>query len=161
MYFGSTDGNLYAFGTGLKWTYRNDLFADVGSNELIIDSWSGGVVAASDTIQFTVTQTGIVTDPGSSYRPVLSVRPNPFASNTMVSFELDSPCWSSLRVFDISGRLVGTIHSGEFQAVLIVSVGEEQTIPATGCLPASTRWYCRPLGERYRNSVSAEVNAGD
>ncbi len=30
MYFGSTDGNLYAFGTGLKWTYRDDLYAQVG-----------------------------------------------------------------------------------------------------------------------------------
>lgn len=118
MYFGSTDGNLYAFGTGLKWTYRDDFLAQVGSNQLIADSWSGGAVAASDTIQFTVTQTGIVTNPGGPSRPALSVSPNPFTSNATVSFELDSPCWSSLRVFDITGRLVGTIHGGESRAGL-------------------------------------------
>ena len=162
MYIAASDDSLYAFGTGLKWTYRNDLFADVGSNELIIDSWSGGAVAASDTIQFTVTQTGIVTDPGSSYRPVLSVRPNPFASNTMVSFELDSPCWSSLRVFDISGRLVGTIQSGESQAGSH-SLSWGGTDDSGGMLPSGiyTLVLSSPLGDVYRNSVSAEVNAGD
>lgn len=118
MYIAASDYNLYAFGTGLKWTYRDDLYAQVGSNELIVDSWSEGVVAASDTIQFTVTQTGIVTDPAGSSRPVLSVNPNPFTSSATVSFELDSPCRLSLLVFDITGRLVRTIHSGESRAGL-------------------------------------------
>ncbi len=114
MYIAASDDSLYAFGTGLKWTYRNDLFADVGSNELIIDSWSGGAVAASDTIQFTVTQTGIGTDPGDPRNLTLDVSPNPFASGTAVSFEPLQSGHYSVQVFNLAGRLVRTIGSGEF-----------------------------------------------
>ncbi len=114
MYIAASDDSLYAFGTGLKWTYRNDLFADVGSNELIIDSWSGGAVAASDTIQFTVTQTGIGTDPRDPRNLALDVSPNPFASGTAVSFEPLQSGHYSVQVFNLAGRLVRTIGSGEF-----------------------------------------------
>jgi len=117
MYFASTDYNLYAFGTGLKWTYRDDLYADLGSNSLIVDSWSGGVIAASDTIEFVVTQTGVAVDPmpGSS-DPMLTISPNPFTTVTAVSFEIAEPGCSTVSVFDLSGRLVRTLQHGELQA---------------------------------------------
>lgn len=76
MYFASTDYNLYAFGTGLKWTYLDDLYADVGSNELIVESWSGDMVVASDTVSFAVTQTG--TGPAEMRSP--ACRPHPIRS---------------------------------------------------------------------------------
>ena len=36
LYFPAANGYLYAFGTGLKYTYLDDLFAEVGSNQLIV-----------------------------------------------------------------------------------------------------------------------------
>ena len=63
MYIAATDGYLYAFGTGLKYTYLDDLFAQVGANELIVTSFDEGVAVAADTINFTVTGTGINLEP--------------------------------------------------------------------------------------------------
>ncbi|MDM7993538.1 MAG: PQQ-binding-like beta-propeller repeat protein [Candidatus Fermentibacter sp.] len=119
MYIAASDSNLYAFGTGLKWTYRDDLYADLGTNELIVNSWSGGAIAASDTIQFVVTQTGIATNPGqdpAASDQALTIHPNPFASCASIAFELASPGVASVRVFDLSGRLVRTLRSGELPA---------------------------------------------
>ncbi|RKZ07712.1 hypothetical protein DRQ25_10915, partial [Candidatus Fermentibacteria bacterium] len=104
MYIAATDSNLYAFGTGLKFTYLNDLFADLGSNELIVTSFDGGAAVAADTINFTVTQTGITLEPSS--RLALSASPNPFHSTASISFELSEPGWTSVTVYDLSGRIV-------------------------------------------------------
>ena len=114
MYYASTDGNLYAFGTGLKWTYRDDLAADPGEYELIAHSWYGGSVAASDTVSFTVTETGIGSGPAPGM--LLSLTPNPFAATTVISFMTERPGLPSVRVFDLSGRLVRTLADGEMGA---------------------------------------------
>ena len=112
MYIGAGDGNLYAFGTGLKYTYREDFFyAAVGSNELIVTSFDGGVVVAADTINFTVTQTGITLEPSS--RLALCASPNPFYSAASISFELSEPGWTSVTVYDLSGRIVRTLENSE------------------------------------------------
>ena len=93
MYIAATDNNLYAFGTGLKYTYREDYFyADVGPNELIVTSFDGGAAIAADTINFTVTQTGITLEPSS--RLDLCANPNPFYSTASISSSfpiLDGP----------------------------------------------------------------------
>ena len=105
MYYACTDGYLYAFGTGLKYTYKEDYFyADVGSNELIVTSWDDGVAAAADTINFTVTQTGITLEPSRQLR--LSADPNPFCGSTAISFELTESGPVALQVFDLTGRLI-------------------------------------------------------
>ena len=76
VYIAGQDWNLYAFGTELKYTYLDDLFAAVGPNELIVTSYDDGVAVAADTISFTVTQTGLMVDPMN--RLSLQVSPNPF-----------------------------------------------------------------------------------
>ena len=87
MYIACTDGYLYAFGTDLKYTFKEDYFyADVGMNELVVTSYDDGVAAAADTISFTVTGTGINLDPSRVFD--LAVTPNPFVSNASISFEL-------------------------------------------------------------------------
>ena len=112
MYYTCTDGYLYAFGTGLKYTYRDDWFyADVGTNELIVTSFDGGTAVAADTISFTVTGTGIALDPSPRLR--LNASPNPFHSMTTVSFELSAPGHTSVEIFDLSGRLVRTLVSSD------------------------------------------------
>jgi hypothetical protein len=112
VYIAAIDSNLYAFGTGLKYTYREDYFyADVGSNELIVTSFDGGTAVAADTINFTVTQTGINLEPSS--RLALCVSPNPFYSMASISFELSEPGWTSVTVYDLSGRIVRTLENSE------------------------------------------------
>ncbi len=112
MYIAATDGNLYAFGTGLKYTYREDYFyAEVGSNELIVTSFDGGVAVAADTINFSVTQTGITLEP--SGRLALCASPNPFYSAASISFELSEPGFTSIEVYDLSGRIVRTLENSE------------------------------------------------
>jgi outer membrane protein assembly factor BamB len=112
LYIPAIDGNLYAFGTGLKYTYREDYFyADVGPNELIVTSFDGSAAVAADTINFTVTQTGITLEP--STRLALCASPNPFYSEASISFELSEPGWTSVTVYDLSGRIVRTLENSE------------------------------------------------
>ncbi len=112
LYIPALDGNLYAFGTGLKYTYKEDYFyANVGPNELIVTSFDGGAAVAADTINFTVTQTGIILEP--STRLALCASPNPFYSTASISFELSDPGWTSVIVYDLSGRIVRTLENSE------------------------------------------------
>lgn len=104
MYYPCTDGYLYAFGTGLKYTYLDDLYAQVGSNELIVTSYYGGAAVAADTINFTVSGTGINLEPSRLFN--LSATPNPFRSDAMISFQITEPGFTSVRIFDLAGRSV-------------------------------------------------------
>jgi len=131
MYIAATDGNLYAFGTGLKYTYRDDLFAEVGANELIVTSFDGGVAVAADTVNFTVTGTGINLPPSSLLG--LCASPNPFSSSLSISYSLPVSAEAKLSVYDLSGRLVeileaGSMSSGEH----ILTWTPEQSLPG-GC----------------------------
>lgn len=110
MYYPCTDGYLYAFGTGLKYTYLDDLYAQVGSNELVVTSFNGGAVAA-DTISFTVTGTGINLEPSRLFG--LTASPNPFISTASISFDLSEVGFTSVQIFDLSGRMVSSLIDSE------------------------------------------------
>jgi outer membrane protein assembly factor BamB len=114
VYIAATDWNLYAFGTGLKYTYLDDLFAEVGSNELIVTSFDEGIPVAADTISFTVTGTGISLEP--SHQLALCASPNPFHFSASISFELSEPGYTSIEVYDLSGRIVSTLENSELTA---------------------------------------------
>lgn len=115
MYIAATDWNLYAFGTGLKYTYREDYFyADIGPNLLIVTSFDGGTAVAADTVSFTVTQEGITLEP--STRLALQAFPNPFASSTAISFLLPETGITALEIYDLSGRLVKVLARGGLAA---------------------------------------------
>ncbi len=115
VYIAGMDWNLYAFGTGLKYTYREDYFyAEVGSNELIVTSFDDGTAVAADTINFTVTQTGITLEP--SRRLALCASPNPFHSSASISFELSEPGFTSVYVYDLSGRIVTILENSVLPA---------------------------------------------
>jgi glucose dehydrogenase len=104
VYFAGTDWNLYAFGSELKFTYLDDLFAEVGANELIVTSYDDGVAAAADTTSFTVTQTGLIVDPMN--RLSLQVSPNPFGHSTEITFSLPKSADARVTIYDLTGRLV-------------------------------------------------------
>jgi outer membrane protein assembly factor BamB len=114
VYIAGTDWNLYAFGTGLKFTYLDDLYAQVGSNELIVTSIDGGVEVAADTISFTVSGTGLSLEPGRVFR--LTVSPNPVVSTASISFELSESGFTSIEIYDLSGRKIYTSVNSELQA---------------------------------------------
>ncbi|MCD4849090.1 MAG: PQQ-binding-like beta-propeller repeat protein, partial [Candidatus Aegiribacteria sp.] len=114
VYIAGMDWNLYAFGTGLKYTYLDDLYADVGSNELIVTSFDEGIPVAADTISFTVTGTGITLEP--SHRLGLCASPNPFYSSAFITFELSEPGYTLIEMYDLSGRMVSTLESSELMA---------------------------------------------
>lgn len=107
LYYPVANGYLYAFGTGKKYTYLDDLYAQIGTNELIVTSWDDGIAVASDTINFTVTQTGISLEPSRYFG--LCASPNPLVANASVSFTLDEPGMVSLKIFDLTGRAVSTL----------------------------------------------------
>ena len=108
LYIPALDGYLYAFGTGLKYTYREEFFyADVGSNELIVTSFDDGIAVAADTIDFIVTQTGINLKPTRNLN--LSASPNPMQTSSSISFALGEAGFVSVRVYDLSGRVVSII----------------------------------------------------
>lgn len=115
MYYACLDGYLYAFGTGLKYTYKEDYFyADVGSNELIVTSWDDGAAVAADTISFTVAQTGITLEPTHLFN--LCASPNPMRTSASVSFNLTEPGAVILKVFDLAGREITTLADQQIAA---------------------------------------------
>ena len=114
MYYAGTDGSLYAFGTGLKYTYLDDLYAQLGSNELIVASYDEGIPVATDTISFTVTGTGVYPDPLPLLN--LSLSQNPFSSTTSISFEMSEPGITTIEIYDLTGRNVSTLFNGEVTA---------------------------------------------
>lgn len=112
MFVGATDSCLYAFGTGFKYTYKEEYFyADIGSNDLIVTSFFEGMPVAADTISFFVTQTGISLEP--SFKFNLAATPNPFISSASISFELSQPGLTSLDIFDLQGRKVTSLVNSE------------------------------------------------
>ncbi len=114
LYIAGMDWNLYAFGTGLKYTYTDDLYAQVGENELIVTSFDGGAAVAADTISFTVSETGINFQPSNQL--CLAASPNPFISTASISFELSEQGLTLIEVFDLAGRLVSTLENSELSS---------------------------------------------
>jgi|GEM_PF-724950 len=114
VYYPCTDGKLYAFGSGLKFTYRDDLYASVGTNELIATSFFGGTAVAADTVSFTVAGTGINLAPSSFFN--LSASPNPFVSMASISFNLSEQGFTSVEIFDLAGRRIVTLVNSELSA---------------------------------------------
>lgn len=109
VYIAGMDWNLYAFGTGLKYTYLDDLYARVGSNELIATSFEGATAVAADTVHFTVTGTGINLEP--SHLLGLSASPNPFYFSSFISFVLSKQGFTSVGVYDLSGRVICSLEN--------------------------------------------------
>ena len=107
VYIAGMDSNLYAFGTGFKYTYLDDLHPQVGENELIVTSYDGGSPLAADTINFIVTGTGINLEPTLLHE--LTVTPNPFFSSTSIAFSLAHAGHASVTIYDLYGRIVSEL----------------------------------------------------
>ena len=111
LYFPAANGYFYAFGTGLKYTYLDDLYAQTGSNELVVTAFDEGIAVAADTINFTVTGTGIAPEMSPLFH--LTASPNPFISLTSIVFELTEPGYTTVDIFDLYGRTVISLVDSE------------------------------------------------
>ena len=102
------DWNLYAFGTGLKYTYTgNQLNSILGWNEIVATSFFSGEAMASDTVSYYINQTGIEINPSLHFG--LQGSPNPFSSSVSLSFSLEEVGPVSLSIYDLSGRKVADL----------------------------------------------------
>lgn len=80
----------------------------------IVTAFDEGIAVAADTVNFTVTETGIGLEPAP--RLGLCASPNPFYSVASISFELSEPGYTSIKVFDLAGRIVCSLAESELGA---------------------------------------------
>lgn len=80
----------------------------------IVTAFGEGIAVAADTVNFTVTETGIGLEPAP--RLGLCASPNPFYSVASISFELSEPGYTSIKVFDLAGRIVCSLAESELGA---------------------------------------------
>ncbi len=107
MYISSIDGNLYAFGTGYKFSYDGPITAEVGWNELIVEAYCPGGTIHADTVSFCVDPLGIEdAESGGSTTPELRLLRNPVNSSALLMLTSPSHAEADVRVFDLSGRLI-------------------------------------------------------
>jgi len=111
VYISGMDWKLYAFGTELKFSYLDDLFAEQGVNQLLVSSWSGGSAVSADTVTFTVNGTGMEFGPSNMFN--LAASPNPSTSSVGISYSLPEGATAEIDIFDLSGRLINCSPAGE------------------------------------------------
>jgi hypothetical protein len=92
----------------LKYTYLDDILnPENGWNELVATSFDNGAAVASDTVNFYINPTGIEFEP--SERLLLTGSPNPFLMSTELSFSLPAPGFTSVRIYDLTGRCISNL----------------------------------------------------
>ncbi|MBD3179488.1 MAG: PQQ-binding-like beta-propeller repeat protein [Candidatus Latescibacteria bacterium] len=104
MYVAATDGNLYAFGKNLKYSYTGSISAESGQNRLRVTAWDSlGTEIGSDNLSFTV----------SAPPEVSAINfPNPFNAGTVIKYRLFSRENVTIRIFDVRGSLVTGMDEG-------------------------------------------------
>ncbi len=106
MYIAAIDGNLYAFGTGFKFSYDAPITAEIGWNELIVEAYCLGGTVHADTVSFLVDPYGIEEEPGRPAIPELRILQNPASSSVLMVLMSPSSAAADVRVFDLSGRML-------------------------------------------------------
>jgi len=93
-------------------------------------------------------------DPGTSARVVFApTMPNPFTSTTRVAFSLPRPGHASLRLYDVSGRLVRTLENGDLQAGTYSRVWDRKTDKGTTAMAGMYFYRLEVDGQRFGQKV--------
>jgi outer membrane protein assembly factor BamB len=109
MYFPGGNRLLYAFGTGLKYSYDGPITAAIGWNELIVEAYCPGGMVFADTISFLVDPYGIEDDTlGLPSSPLLRILQNPVSSIAHLILVSPSQAPAEIELFDLGGRVVTT-----------------------------------------------------
>lgn len=113
IYLPIEDGNFYAFGTGLKYTYINEISTTEDTNKLVVFAKDSLGNIASDTIEFYVDLQGIDEEEVSvSDFAIYPISPNPFRYKTTIEYAIPEETVVKLKVYDVSGREIRTLVSG-------------------------------------------------
>ncbi|MBD3276944.1 MAG: T9SS type A sorting domain-containing protein [Candidatus Aegiribacteria sp.] len=101
----------------LEWIHSFDGYV-VGSSPAIGDLDGDGfydfVFGCQDYNIYAYTTAPQGIEPQSNLNPVIvSVAPNPFHSSASISFELSEPGWTSVTVYDLSGKIIRTLEDSE------------------------------------------------
>jgi hypothetical protein len=113
-----TGAIMFTSNGGAEWLMDNTEYSwyDCLSHDGVLTAWSGGseggVWYRADSAVTHVSQL----EPQPEEFSLLQNYPNPFNPSTIISFELASKSTVSLRVFDVLGREVMTLVSGELPA---------------------------------------------
>ena len=111
LYIAGMDGNLYAFGSGWKYTYLDTIQCQLGLNELIATSFDDGLVLATDSITFMVNNVGVALETGNSI--ILKQSQNFSSSTITISFELKISGYTDVEIYDLSGRKMTDLWQGQ------------------------------------------------
>jgi len=104
MYVAATDGNLYAFGQNLRYSYTGRINARNGINQLSVTAWDSlGTEIGGENISFTVASPPEIT---------MVNYPNPFNVRTLIKYRIFAADKVRIRIFDVRGRLVDSINEG-------------------------------------------------
>ncbi len=105
MYVAATDGLLYAFGTGLEYTYESPMTAQVGWNDLVVHATIPGGTILSDTISFLVDPSCVgEVAPAHAGMPVLRILGNPARGVASIVLLSRSHAQARIDLFDLGGR---------------------------------------------------------
>jgi len=110
MYIAATDGRLYAFGSGIKYTHQTGITALPGENVLTATAWDSlGNVIGTGQATFTVKEPS----PGID---LTIIWPNPFPTPgkdfTYIEYRLSKREAVKVRIYDVAGRLVAELDQG-------------------------------------------------
>lgn len=144
VYIAGMDWKLYAIGEELRFSYAGSINADAGENQLILTSWNSGSPSASDTVSFTVTGTGLNFNPTTVHG--LAVSPNPCGGSTVISFDLPEEMFTTVAIFDLSGRQVDILENRR------MSAGSHSVCWAGNGFPPGL-YLCRLSGETISETV--------
>jgi len=111
VYFAAEDWNLYAIGTGLRYTYHGENIPfQIGENVLVTTaSWDSGCFVA-DTISFYIDEVAVEHMNNGRINDInainLCTSQNPFSTLVDLTFTLNQDDHCSIEIYDMEGRFV-------------------------------------------------------
>ncbi|MCK4422213.1 PQQ-binding-like beta-propeller repeat protein [candidate division WOR-3 bacterium] len=114
IYIAPGDGTFYAYGTGLKFVYNDQLLSLQDTNNLIVFARDSSGNILSDTIEFFVNMGGLShyrrTNNGKSL--LTAVSSNPFIRDVLIEYTILKKSSIRLSIYDVSGKEIRTLKSG-------------------------------------------------
>ena len=114
IYIAPGDSTFYAYGTGLKFVYEDQLLSLQDTNNLIVFAKDSSGNILSDTIEFFVNMGGL-----SHYRRtnnekslLTAVSSNPFIQDILIEYTILKKSSVRLSIYDVSGKEVRILKSG-------------------------------------------------
>jgi len=115
--------------------------------------------ASPDTANFHIAMSQCVAplvgvDAGAAPRVVFApTMPNPFTQATRVAFSLPRPAHASLKLYDVSGRLVRTLENADLQAGTYSRVWDRKTDRGTTAMAGMYFYRLEVDGQRFGQKV--------